>query len=426
MELLEVLDLSDNGIKGSIPSEIGLLSNLKYLRLCYNQFTGHETDFGDNLKNLETVQLHGNRLSGEIPSLNWTIDDYSSFITDCGTPVFFEDTLSCEDCTMCCNIQGNCYPQKETNVGSWGFTYSQFTLVVLLTVFGISCVTAMASFIYDKTKYPHAPTESISQLQKKEVDFKCADEFAEVSVYQFFLGKSVLGWVASLGTVLAQGFMLFEFVKGAEIDLSDDASDLVYTWFCPRDNAECRDLGDLTKSGWFAFFVLMIAHILKDIINGMKMIVLSGKARNDLQTRIRFFVGGTVLFSISLFTFYASVIYNAAIASSNTEIIMNSVVIVFICDVDELFYDILLTINPDWVERSSFQAPKEAVLEGSRHDEDEETNNETKLSGENRKWETTVQHLEGEVQTLKETFELVLKQNEELKQLLMSLRHDLC
>ena len=78
------------------------------------------------------------------------------------------------------------------------------------------------------------------------------------------------------------------------------------------------------------------------------------------------------------------------------------------------------------MERSSFQAPKEAVLEGSRHDEDEETNNETKLSGENRKWETTVQHLEGEVQTLKETFEMVLKQNEELKQLLMSLRHDLC
>ena len=72
------------------------------LSASYNRFIGKETNFGNNLKNLEIVQIHGNRLSGKIPSLNWTFGEYSSFVSDCGTPSDFDDTLICEDCTMCC------------------------------------------------------------------------------------------------------------------------------------------------------------------------------------------------------------------------------------------------------------------------------------------------------------------------------------
>lgn len=55
-----------------------------------------------------------------------------------------------------------------------------------------------------------------------------------------------------------------------------------------------------------------------------------------MLTRIRFFVGGLLSGSVSLFTFYVSAIYNAAIATSNTEIIVNAVVISFITDIDEV------------------------------------------------------------------------------------------
>ena len=51
--------------------------------------------------------------------------------------------------------------------------------------------------------------------------------------------------------------------------------------------------------------------------------------------------------------------YNKAIATSNTEIIMNSVVIFFITDVDELLYGILTAINPDWVEGMSIKSATE-------------------------------------------------------------------
>lgn len=82
------------------------------------------------------------------------------------------------------------------------------------------------------------------------------------------------------------------------------------------------------------------AHLLKDIINGLKMIVLSGKARNDMIfSRIRYFLGGTLLGAVSAFTFYVSAIYNAAIATSNTEIIVNSVISKF----DDKYSSIILT-----------------------------------------------------------------------------------
>ena len=136
LRALEVLDLNNNNIKvrlileqpliiysfisnlslillqGSIPSEIGVLSNLTRIRLSYNEFTGNETNFAE-LRKLKLIHLHGNRLSGTILSSNaWAFDnklsfisDYaqkSSFISDCGNPSDFHESLICKGCTMCC------------------------------------------------------------------------------------------------------------------------------------------------------------------------------------------------------------------------------------------------------------------------------------------------------------------------------------
>ena len=42
----------------------------------------------------------------------------------------------------------------------------------------------------------------------------------------------------------------------------------------------------------------------------------------------------------------------------------DSVIILFIMDVDELFYDILKVCNPDWVETETLSSKHEASLEG--------------------------------------------------------------
>jgi Leucine-rich repeat (LRR) protein len=68
IENTDTLDLSGNGLTGSISPEIGNLTNLIYLRLSINQFTGNIPSEIGNLTNLTYLSLLGNQLTGEIPS----------------------------------------------------------------------------------------------------------------------------------------------------------------------------------------------------------------------------------------------------------------------------------------------------------------------------------------------------------------------
>ena len=61
------LGLGGQGLSGSIPAEIGNLTNLTTIDLSYNSFTGPIPPEIGNLTNLETLRLNDNNLSGEIP-----------------------------------------------------------------------------------------------------------------------------------------------------------------------------------------------------------------------------------------------------------------------------------------------------------------------------------------------------------------------
>ena len=64
---LEYLDLDGNQLSGSIPAELGNLSNLDHLDLNDNQLSGSIPAELGNLSNLITLWLDGNQLSGGIP-----------------------------------------------------------------------------------------------------------------------------------------------------------------------------------------------------------------------------------------------------------------------------------------------------------------------------------------------------------------------
>ena len=135
---LEVLDLNNNDIKvtratsqtimrliwrlitkldcflnsyslhqGSIPTSIGLLSNLTKFRLSYNDFNGI---VGVNFSTLSLmmIHLHGNRLTGSIvgaiPAMTLDLDANRmyAFISDCGQPSDINPVIECQNCTMCC------------------------------------------------------------------------------------------------------------------------------------------------------------------------------------------------------------------------------------------------------------------------------------------------------------------------------------
>jgi len=89
---------------------------------------------------------------------------------------------------------------------------------------------------------------------------------------------------------------------------------------------------------------------MTDIISGLRLIVLSGKSRHRKLRRLRFFVGGFCLLFLSAFTVFATAVYNLAIARSNTEILINVVIILFISEIDEQFFRGIQAASPRWVE----------------------------------------------------------------------------
>jgi len=81
-----------------------MLSNLNRLRLNYNSFVGTAPAEWSNLKELKLIQIQGNRISGAIPEFgnSLTFLGNSSYISDCGNPSNFKESLVCTECTMCC------------------------------------------------------------------------------------------------------------------------------------------------------------------------------------------------------------------------------------------------------------------------------------------------------------------------------------
>lgn len=76
-------------------------------------------------------------------------------------------------------------------------------------------------------------------------------------------------------------------------------------------------------------------HLTKDLTNGCKLIRMSTKQRHHHNRGLRFFVGGLLLILLTTYALYATVVYNYAIARSETDVIVNAVIILFLTDLDE-------------------------------------------------------------------------------------------
>ena len=85
------------------------------------------------------------------------------------------------------------------------------------------------------------------------------------------------------------------------------------------------------------------------------MIAFSSKDGHSWSKRVRYFFGGLVLIVLSTFVVFASSIYNQRIATSDTELITNVVVILFLSDLDEMADSGLMAVNPSWAAEEDEQ-----------------------------------------------------------------------
>lgn len=137
----------------------------------------------------------------------------------------------------------------------------------------------------------------------------------------------------------------------------------------------------------------MTAYLAKDIINGSKMIVFGAKSRHSLHTRLRMSLGGMLLIIVTGFALFASTIYNKAIATSNTEIIYNSVIILFVTEMDEKYLEVLVAINSDWVDQIDKQLEMKPDNNNDK-EEDEESRTSTSVCTKSEEVEKLKRQLE--------------------------------
>eukprot|EP00984_Skeletonema_dohrnii_P011075 scaffold4396_cov127-Skeletonema_dohrnii-CCMP3373.AAC.6 len=390
LTFMEVLDLSDNDIKpspnndallvlnshsqGSIPAEIGLLSNLTYLRLSYNAFTGTAEGLSE-LTKLQLLQLQSNRITGmpNMTQLDKSEYSESTFVTDCGVPSAFDETPECENCTMCCNANDDCHPTEKLNIAKFG--YGNVAAVFFACFIVICFAVALSLYLLGKRKNRGNTLTVSAERRLEEDDTYALSRIGKESVYSYFVTEKPLGWLAAFATLGIQVAILAFFVMASEANLQKETIDIQFTWKCPRDSNVCKDKADLTEAGWIIFSMLMLAFLAKDIINGCKLIYHSSKV---------------------------STVYNKAIATSNTDIIVNSVIVLFIMEIDEYIFAALEASNKKWTAHA---------------EESEDSSLVTEVSEMKEKFELQRAQIESQQEQIDNQQEQINGQQEELKML---------
>merc|ERR1712161_76138 len=122
---------------------------------------------------------------------------------------------------------------------------------------------------------------------------------------------------------------------------------------------------------------------------------LSGKRRHSHGLRLRLFSGGVILWGISMYTVFASAIYIKATATSDTELVTDAAIIIFIMEFDEQLFELIQAHASRWVD-GVFGADKEEREEDKQDKNEAEKNGEKGHENEEEKEEEKVEKVDKE------------------------------
>eukprot|EP00957_Ditylum_brightwellii_P204495 15339535-Ditylum_brightwellii.AAC.1 len=208
----------------------------------------------------------------------------------------------------------------------------------------------MSSFIADCG----SPSDFDSPLNCPDCTM-CCNSLQECEVItsqtNFGIGAAVVTGVVAGFLCLVLIASLLRRKEGASLDFSAD-KDWVYQFVCPRDTLDCRKTSDNGGLGWVFFAVFLAVHLLPDMVNGLKLVWTAPRYGLSKKT-FQCLFGGFCLSSISALALYTSVVYNTAISRSNLELIFNTVILLFVNELDEKMYSCLETVSPKWLKITS-------------------------------------------------------------------------
>jgi len=323
---LEVLFFQANKLTGNIPIEIITMSNATEIALNHNKIKGTIPIGLENLKNLRILHLQDNRLSGSAPPFFppaiFGDLDKSSYIVDCGNPAYLlpnSKKISCTTCTICCNSEGKCQENIDFDV-----------YLPTVALFAFPFVVSIIFYILSRTDIVRC---------KKQPTLICSDD----SVYCFIFSDQRIARLVHIITAGIQ-FSLFAVYLEAS-NLQSEKTDWLFTFRCPENNIDCKDEKTRSWAGWFLFAIVTTSYLGTDLFQGILQLQYAAKKKDFLL-----FCSGFLMVSLTLMAFYASITYNLGRAATNTDLIMNAVILLFINDLDEQLFSIFRMTASEWTE----------------------------------------------------------------------------
>jgi len=340
---VEYLNLQSNRITGSIPIELNNLENLELLSLSHNQLKGSIPLVLDKLPNLKNLHLQANELSGRAPAANRNMKEY---ITDCGYPSVSLDPINCPSCSICCNSEDLCKFNGRKQSLKYVTAASMLGIIIILLIFY-------------KLK---GPITSNSRFFSERVgEWSPMLLINEKSVYHFFLTQNKVGWHIALVCMIIQMATLFLFVEEAES----------YDKVCQPHSLECEEAetsAKITPFGKFVFAWILFVWLTRDFIGSIKLMLLSLERRN-----IDYMFASGMILLVTVLSAWTSVYYNLLTRRIDTELIVDTVILLFILEEDERLYQLISGIDSSLVidieremrESASFNGEGNVLIIGS-------------------------------------------------------------
>ena len=324
---MRILMIQANELSGSIPTEIGNLKNASVIAMNHNFLKGTIPMELGNIQSIESIHLQSNFLTGAAPEIVSQTKNAQGYITDCGDPSYkLQSPLICPSCTVCCNSDKLC---QENIVWDFPIWLTAIVASLILPVIIIS----MAFGLF----YMH----SFGVIVLPFIDRSAVFNYNDDSVYSFIFSRSWIAKAIYVGTMIIQIMIFVVFLQASNFSSDDTAWQ--YSIRCPRNKINCEDESSVNAFGWFLFVVVTALNLGVDFVNSILQLQKAVALRDG-----RLFTSGFILLSLTTLASFTSGVYNVALAESNTDLIVNAVILLFINDLDEKILAVLKCLAPDW------------------------------------------------------------------------------
>lgn len=298
------------------------------------------------MTNLSLLHLHHNQIKGNADYMEIPV---KSYITDCGSTFENEALVECVTCSECCTSDGDCLKVQDTwpqqDLKKWDV---QPVCVLLGITLGVAIALFCTCLILKKMIGERLPRLHIA----KSIILKN-------SVFRFFLVSDAKAWLMAIVAVVIQIYILCVFIRAS--DFTYKKNDWEYSMSCPNNEELCDDSRFISIHGWVIFGIILSSFLFKDLIDGLLLVYESLTSSGGLK---ELFTGIVVLF-VTSFLFLGSALYNYSTSLSDTDLLKDVVVLLFLSEVDGKLFQIVEHVFPSWTEQvqKRILQPKEEINE---------------------------------------------------------------